>query len=182
MGGFRIPICEVCGRKTSRLFRVLIEGAELSVCMECSKLGTLMKPRLRKTSVKTGYVRPVPVLRRLRASRPKKAVRDIEETVEAYTLVENYGLVVKKARERMGMTIKDLGAKVGEKASVISKVEQGRLKPDNALARKLEHVLRVRLLIPSSEVEDKEPKTSVEPRGGITIGDILRMKLTKPRE
>jgi len=120
----------------------------------------------------------------LRPSKPKKAVRSrsIEETVEAYTLVENYGFIVKEARERMGMTLKDLGAKVGEKASVISKVEQGKLKPDNALARRLEHVLRVRLLVPSTEVEDKGLKTPVEHGGGLTIGDVLRMRLTKPRE
>lgn len=167
----------------SKLFKVLIEGAELSVCMECSKLGTPVKPRLRRgTAVRTGTARPIPVSRPLRAAKPKRAVRNIEELVEAYALVENYGLVVKKARERMGMTLKDLGAKVGEKASVISKIEQGRLKPDNALARKLEHVLRVRLLIPSSSVENKGLKTSVEPGGGLTIGAVLRMKLTKPRE
>jgi len=151
--------------------------------MECSRLGTPVKPKLRRRGVvKTGYVRPTPVPRPLRPSKPKKAVRSIEETVEAYTLVENYGFIVKEARERMGMTLKDLGAKVGEKASVISKVEQGKLKPDNALAKKLEHVLRIRLLIPSSEVEDKGLKTSVKPSGGLTIGDVLRMRLTKPRE
>jgi len=152
--------------------------------MECSRLGTPVKPKLRRSMVKTGYVRSTPVSRPLRPSKPKKAVRSrsIEETVEAYTLVENYGFIVKEARERMGMTLKDLGAKVGEKASVISKVEQGKLKPDNALARRLEHVLRIRLLVPSSEVEDKGLKTPVEHGGGLTIGDVLRMRLTKPRE
>lgn len=116
--------------------------------MECSKLGKPVKPKLeRRTVVKT-----VPVQRPPRIVKPEGTVRSVEELLEAYTLVENYGLVVKEARERMGMTLKDLGAKVGEKASVISKIEQGRLKPDNALARKLEHVLGVKLLVPSSEL------------------------------
>jgi putative transcription factor len=67
--------------------------------------------------------------------------------------VPDYNAVVKKARERLGLTQEELGRRVGEKASVISKIETGRLRPSVMLARKLEHVLRIKLLESIEEVE-----------------------------
>ncbi len=98
---------------------------------------------------------------------------DIEKSIESYSLVENYGLLVKNARERMGLSHEELGAKLGEKASVIRKIEQGKLKPDNVLVKKLEYFLKIKLLMPSTEVEVVTvPK--VEDTQGLTIGDLLK--------
>jgi putative transcription factor len=43
--------------------------------------------------------------------------------------------------------------KINEKTSVISHLETGSMKPDDALARKLEHFLKIQLFIPTEEIE-----------------------------
>jgi len=65
----------------------------------------------------------------------------------------DYNIIVKQAREKMGLTQEALGRAINEKPSVISHVESKKLKPDPILARKLMHHLRVNLLVPSSELE-----------------------------
>ena len=65
----------------------------------------------------------------------------------------DYNVIVRRARERMGLTQEALGRAINEKPSVISHVESKKLKPDPILARKLMHHLRINLLVPSSEFE-----------------------------
>jgi len=65
----------------------------------------------------------------------------------------DYNVIVKHARERMGLTQEALGRAINEKPSVISHVESKKLKPDPILARKLMHHLRVNLLVSDSELE-----------------------------
>lgn len=156
------------------LVRVLIEGAEVSVCRDCSRLGkpvkvtVISKSKTPSQSTSTASVQ-MPKLQKP----PKTPSRDIEKTIESYSLVKNYGLLVKNARERMGLSHEELGVKIGEKASVIRKIEQGKLKPDNVLAKKLEHFLKIKLLIPSTEIKIIiAPK--VEDKQDLTIGDLLK--------
>ncbi|MGC9116224.1 MAG: helix-turn-helix domain-containing protein, partial [Conexivisphaera sp.] len=86
-----------------------------------------------------------------RAERP--APRPREEELEELIVVPDYNRLVKEARERMGLTQEELAAKVGVKASVISKIESGRLRPDVATSRRLEGVLRIRILTRMDELE-----------------------------
>jgi len=83
--------------------------------------------------------------------------------------------LVKNAREHMGLSHEELGTKLGEKASVIRKIEQGKLKPDNVLARKLEHFLKIKLLTPLTEL--KAVSVSKVEEEGLTIGDLLKKKI-----
>ncbi|MBS7611708.1 TIGR00270 family protein [Candidatus Bathyarchaeota archaeon] len=169
-----MPTCEICGRNAPILVRVLIEGAKVSVCRKCSKLGKPIK--ITATSKLKPLNQPVPKAT-IQTPKPQKPPKtpsiDIEKSIESYSLVKNYGLLVKNARERMGLSHEELGVKLGEKASVIRKIEQGKLKPDNVLAKKLEHFLKIKLLMPSTEIKiATAPK--VEDRQGLTIGDLLK--------
>jgi putative transcription factor len=162
------------------LTRVLIEGAEVSVCRDCSRLGkpVLMISKLKnpgKPTLATGVQTVKP------PRQPKTSNRDIEKSIESYSLVENYGFLVKSARERMGLSPEELGVKLGEKASVIRKIEQGKLKPDNVLARKLEHFLKIKLLVPSTEIKPVGV-SKVEEERGLTIGDLLKGIVEKTEE
>lgn len=90
--------------------------------------------------------RPVPLItpsfiRAKRAHTPKAAVE-----IEPLRLVENYGAVIRQAREKLGLTQAELAMKIAEKLSVIKKVEAERLKPDERLAQKLERALKIRLI------------------------------------
>jgi len=72
---------------------------------------------------------------------------------EELELKEDYYKVIKQAREKLGLSQEALGRKINEKPSVIKLLESGKLKPDNMLARKLEHFLKVQLLVPAVEEE-----------------------------
>ena len=73
-------------------------------------------------------------------------------------LREDYGAVIKNARELLGITQEELGHKINEKPSMLGHLENGSMKPDDSLARKLEHALKIRLFV--SEDEELTPPSS----------------------
>lgn len=73
--------------------------------------------------------------------------------VDELELKEDYHKIIKQTREKLGLSQEALGRKINEKPSVIKLLESGKLKPDNMLARKLEHFLKVQLLVPAVEEE-----------------------------
>lgn len=116
--------CEVCG-KEAKLIRAEIEGAELWVCSKCASLGKpLYEPQQRKkVSIKREYFK----------------------VEEPFVLVENYGEVIRKAREKKGLTREELAKKLFEKESVLQRIEANELEPSDALTLKLEKLLGIRL-------------------------------------
>jgi putative transcription factor len=70
---------------------------------------------------------------------------------EEMILRDDYSKVIKSSREVLGMTQDELGMKISEKPSVISHLENGSMKPSDALARKLEHYLKIQLFVPAED-------------------------------
>jgi putative transcription factor len=164
--------CEVCGRKIfGKPFRVVIEGAKLTVCTECSKHGKVIWEEEPKPSVQTAKPRtavyPVVIQR-------KSVETPADTTLE---LVENYDAEIRKAREKLGLTHEQLGKRINEKVSLLRKIETGKMKPNNALATRLEHTLKIKLIVPESEEKVKIPPTRIAKAGseGVTLGDLLRI-------
>jgi putative transcription factor len=77
----------------------------------------------------------------------------------------------------MGLSHKYLGKKIGEKVSVLRKIESGKMTPDHKLAAKLEHTLRVKLLVPLSE--PKTPSARLSTLSEVTLGDVVSVKKKK---
>ena len=128
--------CEICGRPTTTASRITIDGAVLRVCQNCAGKGTLLRsPPPKPIPFRIGPVHHETIA---------KSELEIDP---------DYNIIVKQAREKMGLTQEALGRAINEKPSVISHVESKKLKPDPILARKLMHHLRVNLLVPSSELE-----------------------------
>jgi putative transcription factor len=71
-------------------------------------------------------------------------------------LTTDYPKIIKSARELLGLSQEELAQKINEKTSVISHLETGSMKPDDALARKLEHYLKIQLFVPTEEIEGRE--------------------------
>lgn len=67
-------------------------------------------------------------------------------------LRDDFGTAIKNARESLGITQDELGKKINEKPSMIGHLENGSMKPDDLLARKLEHYLKIELFVP---IEDE---------------------------
>jgi len=162
--------CEVCGRRIRGTpYRAVIEGAKLTVCNECVKLGSIFweaktEPRLKRVAKRL----PKPML-----AAKKKPVK-LEESLE---LVEDFSAKVRQAREKLGLSQEDLGRKINEKVSVLRKIESGKMTPDYRLAEKLEHALRIRLLVPFSE--PKVPPKVLSRPPELTLGDLVNVKKTK---
>lgn len=162
--------CEVCGRRiVGKPYKAVIEGAKMIVCGECVKLGSIY-----------WEAKPPPPQRMKRIAKPlpkisiKKAPPTITESLE---LVDDFSSRVRQAREKLGLSHKDLGRKIGEKISVLRKIETGKMTPNHKLANKLEHTLKVRLLVPPSE--PKLPSIGLTPPREVTLGEIAHIKRKK---
>lgn len=76
------------------------------------------------------------------------------QRVEAELEVDpDYNVIVRQAREKLGLSQEALGKMINVKPSLISHVETKKLKPDIVLARKLMHQLKVNLLVSAEELE-----------------------------
>ncbi len=164
--------CEVCGRRIiGPPFKANIEGAKMLVCGECAKLGSIVweaktEPRLKKVARRM----PAPML-------PPKKQPPIS-VASNLELVDGFGAKVRAAREKLGLNHQELGKRISEKVSVLRKIESGKMTPDNLLTEKLEHALRLKLLVPVSE--PKVPAKALASRpASPTLGDIL--KVTKEK-
>jgi len=101
----------------------------------------------------------------------QKKARKIEEETEI-DVVEDYNERIRKARKEFGMEQEDLAKKVNEKLSVIKKIEQGKMKPPEKLAKKLEKLLKIELL---QTVKREHIETKLK-TGALTLGDIVKIK------
>jgi putative transcription factor len=159
--------CEVCGRKIhGGPIRAEIEGAKLTVCIECSKHGKI----IREEEIEYGQRTLKKPLTPISFTQKKPAQARVEITQE---MVENYHSKIRQAREKLGLSHEKLGKKINEKASVLSKLETGKMRPNNMLVTKLERALKIKLLVPIKEEKYSElPKSpSREP----TLGDLIQL-------
>jgi putative transcription factor len=161
--------CEVCGRKIhTEPLTAIIEGAKLTVCVECSKHGKIilreeadLKPQMPSPTKSTAHL---PVLKR------KPPVAQVQLTQE---IIQDYANKIRVAREELLLSHEDLGKKINEKASLLRHIETGKVEPDNQLAVKLEHTLHIKLLVPIAD-----EKVTTVPRAaneGLTLGDLIEM-------
>lgn len=147
----------------------------MTVCNKCAKLASEYweeKP-IRRTKVATKpLTRTIPSFSGKRSSTSKVAA--------ALELVDDYRLRVRRARESLGLTHEDLGTRISEKVSVLRKIESGKMVPDHGVAEKLEHALKVKLLVPPSE--PKAPITIPSHPREITLGEMIQVKRRKTEE
>ncbi len=139
-------LCEMCGKDVEVTSRVRVEGTVLRLCADCSRFGQIVDPPP-VAAPSGGGGRPRSVLA---ATRPAGAPRRMEER-DLYTeigeleLAPDWGRRVRVAREALAWTPEDLAKKLNEKKSVVLRIESGGMHPPDALVRKIEHLLKVRL-------------------------------------
>jgi putative transcription factor len=163
--------CEVCGRKIhTDPVRAVIEGAKLTVCVECSKHGKVIvheEAAALQPSPTKSYVH-IPVIMK------KPPVAQVQITTE---VVDDYAAKIRSAREKLGLSHEDLGKKINEKASLLRHIETGKVAPNNQLAGKLEHALKIKLMVPiADEKVVAAPKKAANE--GLTLGDLIEMDKT----
>lgn len=160
-------ICEICGKTIQgKVFNVRVEGASVKVCDKCSRFGTDRQSwsKFGKGAMGSdGVVLP---------SRPRPRIAP--KSKEDYTLVEDYHLVIKDAREAKGWSQKDLARKMNEKESIIHHIETEGFALSNELIMKLEKVLNIKLKEKADEgIDISKSKQNLKET---TIGDIIKIK------
>jgi len=183
--GVAILQCEVCGREIAgKPHRVIIEGAKMITCDECASLGSDYWVPEPKTSQKGKS------LRGRKSAKPSAAIRSISPTKSPtqtmsipgdIEIVKGFGSIIKRARERLNLTPEDLGKKIGEKKSVIKKIESEKIIPDVKLAIKLERALKVKILAKSIEPEESRNIIMPKYKKAVTLGEIVHLKIDKRR-
>ncbi len=154
-------VCEMCGKKSSNLKTVLVEGSMLNVCPNCAKFGKPVKPEIAAT--------PVEVAQRLEEREKRFKTKNVFESVEN-ELVDDYAKKIRNARVKMDMTPEQLGKKINEKKTIITKIESGNMKPDENLIKKLEKTLNIKLTEKTKTEKVETKKTG----RALTIGDLIK--------
>ncbi|MEM2908881.1 MAG: multiprotein-bridging factor 1 family protein [Candidatus Bilamarchaeaceae archaeon] len=141
--------CEICGQPG--LFAiVIVEGARLSVCARCA--------------------RGKKILYRLAEEGEESEHRPTAKTSEEEEIVEGYGEIIRKARERMGVSIEVVAERINESASYLERIERESVMPTLVVARKLEKELGIKLIekVSSSIAPSFQKTRYAEP----TLGDF----------
>lgn len=154
-------ICEMCGKKTSSLKAILIEGSMLNVCGNCARFGKPVKPEIAAT--------PVEIAQRLELRDRRFRTKNVFENIEN-ELVDDYARKIRDARTKMNLTPEELGKRINEKKTIITKIESGSMKPDENLIKKLEITLNIKLT-EKTKTEKVETKRT---GGALTIGDLIK--------
>ncbi len=159
-------ICELCGKESDKLRKVVIEGSRLQVCSQCAKFGDVDQQDSEKSTTKSE------IEKRLKRRERRMKSRDVydEETVD---LAPDYPERIRKARNEREWNQEELAAKINEKKSVINKLESGDFRPDDALVKKLERELGIKLMEKVPVIKPEKKATSSR---GLTLGDLMNLE------
>ncbi|HUR69026.1 MAG TPA: multiprotein bridging factor aMBF1 [Candidatus Thermoplasmatota archaeon] len=169
-----MPSCEMCGKELPSLRRAIIEGTAMSVCGDCIKFGV----------EQAGAKHEVTNRSRTTAALENRAVRGRTRDVFSdmpEELVEDYGERVRLARQKLGLSIEDVGKKINERQSELAKLEQGTYHPPDTLVKKLERFFNIKLMEkPEAPAGVGGPK--MKAAGPITLGDMIKDELAKNKK
>jgi len=171
---------------------VIVEGAPLRLCPRCYERVAQKRTRelgedrrVRPSSSPTVGMNKMSGLKTFSTniSQKKPTTRTIPEE---YDVVDDFGERVRKAREAKGWTITQLAEKIKEPENVIRRIEQGKLRPTIELAKKLEEVLGVKLLIPLTEESYKNEQATTAANTKVekypTLGEVVKVRVKERSE
>ena len=149
--------CDLCG-KEAELHKAVIESSRMSVCRNCAKYGRIIES-------------PQKI-------RPASTMKHSEPEEEIETLAGNFGDLLKKKREELGLNHKEFAGRIAERESTLHKLETGTITLTIAKARKLEKMLGLKLV---EEIKE-EPVTRKAGKAEMTLGDAARIKIRGKKE
>lgn len=97
--------------------------------------------------------------------------KDVYAQAKTVEIIEDYGKVIREARQSKGMDLDQFSDSINEKKGTIAKIESNKLIPDDKLAKKIERALDIKLF-------DTVSAGLVQSAGGsgnkMTLGDFLK--------
>ncbi len=175
----------MCGAQIPKIRAktVFVEGTVLWVCDQCyAKLVKAKTPQLtaqisKPSSSPAGVGRAIQRRVTMKGSTPllsNVSTRRRTAQLERYDLVEDFAQRIRSARERLGWPVSTLAEKVKESTTTIRRIESGKLRPTIDLARRLEEVLGIKLLVPV--VEEETGVEGVRTSKYVTLGEIVAIR------
>ena len=155
-------LCEMCGAESALLSSRKISGSVLQVCSTCSDSGS-------ETTHRESISQRAYVAQALQKRNQKMRYSEIEP--DENVLVSDYGVLVRQAREKLGLDHVTLASKISEKKSIVTSVESGNIHPNEKLIKKLENFLKIKL---TENVESNPQLNSKKPSKNLTMGDLLK--------
>ncbi len=149
--------CDMCG-KQEQLVKALIEGVEMNVCKACASFGKVMRS-------------PQYFSQQKHFSAAKQREPEIVEEI-----LEEYAIKIKQAREKRKLNQEEFAKMLNEKESVLHAIEAGKQKPTFVLAKKLEKMLGITLIV---QVKEEVVEQKRNPKGLLTIGDSMMRNPSK---
>ncbi len=95
-----------------------------------------------------------------------------EEDLEIFDIVDDYPQRISEAMKKMGVGVEELARRAKMSPETMKKILGGHIKPTLEEARKLERILKVRL------IEEVVPEEGGEVKSGpaLTLGDVVRLR------
>lgn len=153
-------LCELCAKNAGTL-NAIVEGSSIVVCKSCCKFGKVISEVAPKNQDKNSKYR----------SQNKKYPKQVEPSEE---IVRNYSQKIRSAREKLCKNHEEFAKLISEKISTIHKLETGSFEPPLELAKKLERILKIKLV----EIIEELPANVAQEKNsaGFTIGDFIKIK------
>ena len=166
--------CEMCG-KTVATRRYMVDKTVMNLGIECSKYGQPLDGTAQAGS-------QAAIHQNLEKRAGRMTSRNVYDAGDSTVMVEDYGPRIHKAREAKGWTHEQLGNKVSARVPELKHIEAGKLRPSDAVAKKIERELGITLY---EKVEGPAPVVSGTKKpagsGALTIGDLLKDAMDKQK-
>ena len=145
--------CNLCGQEYGQLNKAEVEGTIVDVCNNCLRFG-----------------RKIEVPQQIYKIKKKIDFKSLEQ--EDILIVSGYGEKMKKARESLGLSRVQLAEKMKEKESVIKRLEEEKMEPDEKLMIRIEKLLGVNI---SEKYQEMKLSRSKDKRK-LTVGDMIKVR------
>ncbi len=160
-------ICELCGRFVKDGNRIRIEGGTVLACSSCTGAGEVVCPVGYPKKKKTFSIKAEPTPEQP----PEEFVAE-----EEYELVDDYGRIVKNAREKLGLKQEEFAKRINEPASLVHKIESSRTPLSPSIGRKIERALNIRIYAKKEDSKSDLPNAVKKNSGVLTLGDVIVVK------
>ena len=152
--------CEICGKPAATIYIIEIEGAQMSVCNSCAKGKKVLQ---------------VQEERKKNEVEKKNSTVSEDSTEELY---DNYGEMIRKKREELGLPLKVLAERINEKESTMKRVEEQKTLLPPELMKRIEKELGIKLTHKVERVRSHGTGKGSE----ITIGEAAFKKEEQKRD
>jgi putative transcription factor len=159
--------CDICGSK-GELFNVEIEGSRLIACDSCAAHGKRISKVLVSEPAQKKQQQHV---------QPSRHFQTEKEEAPVILVVDNYNVLIKNKRERLGLKQEELAKSINEKESLIQQIENKKIEPSIKIAEKLEKHLNLKLL--ETYKNPVIAKSASKEQGPVTLGDVINIKTRK---